>query len=282
MYLGSAQAITYGIESSHGYPVVPSVNLGIVTGGNLNEESEVYSQVGTSSKVTTRHLYAESSCGASCSMLLQDPSILMWGITRSNPVATLPSCTVDCGVSPRRRMVGSKINSMSLSMSIGNPLVLDIEWMSIYAGEASSYTIPGSSSYPIWVPGNIAILYGGDVLYELTGLDISISNNLIRRYMANRQNANPRACSWIDDGVQTIEATIKSYDKPAVECRILAPIRDNLVVSIGLLDMCSPATAILALTGCLQKQVEEPLSPNQPVEFSNHLSVGGISYSYST
>lgn len=285
MHLGSNQAITYGVETTHGYEVSPSANLGIVTGGNLNESSGIYNQIGVSSKITSRHLYTQYSCGGSCNLLLQDLTLINSSKLNARAGIT-PSFTIDCGVfNPinRRRMVGSKISSMKLSFKVNKPVYLDLEWVSIYSKEADQdWTPPSSYTYPIWVPSQIEYGAVGDhfSLTGLTSIDVSVNNNLIPRYMANRENLKPRSCSWIDNSEQTLEATFNGFDYIAPECRYLTPLNDNLMVLISLIDLCSNDTATILLSDCLQSETEEPLEPNEGVAYSNTLSVGGLSYTY--
>ena len=141
----------------------------------------------------------------------------------------------------------------------------------------------------LWLPEKMIVTYGGIELLELQSLEISIQNSLIPRFFASRivSGWSPRNCNRIDDGEQIIEAKISSFDRLISTIRGLVPKFPNgsddtlgigFTVDINMLNACSAATGLIRLNNCLQKQLSEPFSPMNPIEYEYNLSIGSLEW----
>jgi len=290
MDTGYNQAIYYGAEVTHGEFVVPSVNLGIVTGGTLNEGTEVVKRVGLVSKGALAQKYTKAICGGSCTVLLQDLALLNWAL-RATPSSNLPSYTLDCGLFNgvnMRRMVGSKVNSLRLHLDVTTPVTADIEWTSIYAENGQAGYIP-PPPLGIWVPGSMTLVYdyggaGGAEIADLTSLDVDVNNALQPRYLANRQErsfGSQRNCSYIEERTQEITATIRCFDRIPPAARNMFPVHAEagMAIVLTLVDVCGQmAPGVIILHDCFQTGIHEELVPNEIIPYECNLSVTRITF----
>ena len=275
---GWSQNILIGQELSHGVPVSPSTNIGIVLDGLVREGSDVSRRFGIESKVVTGQCYTDTSCGASCTILLSSVSILD-SVFRDS-MGELPSYTLDCGLlssGVRRRLVGCKVDQLTMRLSNEAPVEVNLNFKGLYVVDGSGSAVAPFSG-PLYVPQNITIWYAGGLMDDITELELSIKSNLITKFLASRQSANVRGCSRIDAGKQEIEVVIHGGDRLPVEVRSLLPKSQAIDIELYLKDLCSEDSFSLYLHNCMQKEITESMSPNTMIEYATPLTVGSMEY----
>jgi hypothetical protein len=283
MNTGNSQILGYSVEPAFGTETAPAASLGIVTGGSIRESAKIYKFYGTESKWLVNQQYGNVDCGGRCSLIVQDLSILEWGAYRNGALGELSSCTLDAGVSVSasilpRRMIGSKVSDMRVLFKIDSVLTADLTWISqqVKAGAAAGYS-PATGG--IWVPEGIRVLLGGVELYDIQSVEIAVNNNLTPKFYANNQTANPRACSRIAEGVQTITAKLGAWERisPGVRTGALTHNALGVTLQILLRDVTDAGnTGEINLYNCFIPGVEEPLAPVQIIEYGYELSASTI------
>jgi len=273
MYTGDYQICAFGQEVEYGVPVAPYSAIGIVTGGAVFEGTKVAKYFGPESNVISSQYYGLIECGGVAHLIVQELSILNWALQRP-----MISCTLDCGwVATPLRLFGSKVNSIDIVFESGGVVEADISWISKQATEGASF-VWSPPDTPIWQVKYSALLYNGVSFDEFERVNISVNNNLVPIYTANRQNTIPRTLSRLAEGNYDAQATVEVYDKVINPCREIVPLHgaSGWQLQISLEDVCAGRIAIFYVNNCFQSKVEEKFVPGDFVPTTFQLSGSNV------